>query len=147
MAGFIKSIAPGVAMGGVALGLVAGFDRALHPSDTADAASQRGGTSNSADASTGGSCATATTVTGDTVQTRWGPVQVEATVAADGTICSSQAVVYPTGDGESISINNQALPIIEQQVKKQGVAFDGVSGATYTTEGYRQSLQSVLDQR
>ena len=54
--------------------------------------------------------------------------------------------MYPTGDGESISINNQALPIIEQQVKKQGVAFDGVSGATYTTEGYRQSLQSVLDQ-
>lgn len=146
MAGFIKSIAPGVALGGVALGLVAGFDRALHPSDTAKAPSQGDGTSTSADASTGGSCATAQTVTGDTVQTRWGPVQVEAAVASDGTICSSQALVYPTGDGESIAINNQALPIIEQQVKNHGIAFDGVSGATYTTEGYRQSLQSILDQ-
>ncbi len=78
--------------------------------------------------------------------TRWGPVQVEATVGADGTICSSQALVYPTGDGESISINNQALPIIERSVAAQGIAFDSVSGATVTSEGYRESLQSVLDQ-
>lgn len=142
MSGFMKSIAPGVALGGVALGVVAGFDRVAHPA-AADPAPgrQQSGTSNAASG-----CESARTYTGDTVQTRWGPVQVEASVAADGTICSSEAVVYPTGDGESIAINNQALPIIDKSVLSQGVAFDSVSGATITSEGYRASLQSVLDQ-
>ncbi len=140
MAGLMRSIAPGIALGGVALGLVAGFDRAVHPSTAPS------GDGNSASAAASDGCADAQTYTGDTVQTRWGPVQVEAKVAADGTICSSEAVVYPTGDGESIAINNQALPIIEKSVLSAGVAFDSVSGATITSEGYRASLQSVLDQ-
>lgn len=140
MSGLMKSIAPGIALGGVALGLVAGFDRAMHPST---AAAGNGVSSAGAD---NNSCTDAQTHTGDTVQTRWGPVQVEASVAADGTICSSEAVVYPTGDGESIMINNQALPIIDKAVLSQGVGFDSVSGATITSEGYRASLQSVLDQ-
>lgn len=141
MSGFLRAIAPGVALGGVALGVVAGFDAAVHPS--AAAPPDRSPTA------TGGAtagCETARTITGDTVQTRWGPVQVQASVTPDGTICSSEAVVYPSGDGESIAINNQALPLIERSVAAQGVAFDSVSGATITSEGYRASLQSVLDQ-
>lgn len=141
MSGFLKSIAPGVALGGVALGLVAGFDRAISPA-SADAAQPRKGSADAQDTA----CSSAASYTGETVQTRWGPVQVQAVVASDGTICSSEAVVYPTGDGESIAINSQALPLIERAVAQQGVAFDSVSGATITSEGYRASLQSVLDQ-
>lgn len=139
--GLIRSIAPGIALGGVAIGVVAGFDRAL---SGAEAPVPR---ATSAEGGAGGSsaCSDGQTVTGDAIQTRWGPVQVQATVTGDGTICDSQAVVYPDGDHESVSINAYALPIIEEQVQQQGVAFDGVSGATYTCEGYRESLQSVLD--
>ncbi|MFN8125634.1 MAG: FMN-binding protein [Candidatus Nanopelagicales bacterium] len=137
MTGFGKAIAPGVALSAAALGIVAGFDRALHPVD----APARGDASQAS-----GTCADATTMTGDTVTTRWGPVQVRAQVRADGTICGSEAVVYPNGDGESMQINSYALPIIDQAVTTDGVAFDAVSGATYTSEGYRQSLQSILDQ-
>ena len=143
MTNFLTAIAPGVALGTAALGLVATFDRALQPAQETTARSA-GDASGGSQAASG--CSAATTYTGDTVMTRWGPVQVEATVGADGTICSSQALVYPTGDGESISINNQALPIIERSVAAQGIAFDSVSGATVTSEGYRESLQSVLDQ-
>ncbi|MEI2716142.1 MAG: FMN-binding protein [Candidatus Nanopelagicales bacterium] len=135
----MKAIAPGVALGGAALGLVAGFDRAVHP---AAEAARPPATDTPATSSTA-QCGQ--TVTGDSISTRWGPVQVEAAVAADGSICESRAVVYPDGDGESLQINAYALPIIEDAVLAQGVQFDAVSGATYTSEGYRASLQSILD--
>jgi uncharacterized protein with FMN-binding domain len=40
-----------------------------------------------------------------------------------------------------------AIPYLDAQAAQQGVSFDGFSGATYTTEAYRQSMQSILDQR
>lgn len=142
--GLIRSMAPGIALGGVALGLVAGFDRAITGAEAPTPKPRAAG--DATDPGSGATCADGQTITGDTIPTRWGPVQVRATVTADGQVCDSEAVVYPDGDRESISINAYALPIIEQQVQEQGVSFDGVSGATYTCEGYRQSLQSVLDQ-
>ncbi len=137
MAGLTKAIAPGMALSAAALGVVAGFDRAIHPAPVP---------TGTADTAASPTCDTATTITGDSVQTRWGPVQVQASVLADGSICRAEAVVYPDSDGESVQINSYALPIIDQEVTSQGVSFDAVSGATYTSEGYRESLQSILDQ-
>ena len=42
-------------------------------------------------------------------------------------------------------INSYAIPQLDAQASQQGVNFDGVSGATYTTDGYRQSLQAIVD--
>jgi major membrane immunogen (membrane-anchored lipoprotein) len=88
----------------------------------------------------------ATTVTGSVAQTRWGPVQVEITVA-DGTITDVSVVEYPTGNRRDREINETALPVlVDETIDAQSADIDMVSGATVTSEGYLESLQSALDQ-
>ncbi|GAB3600215.1 hypothetical protein GCM10027446_33310 [Angustibacter peucedani] len=85
-------------------------------------------------------------MTGEVAQTRWGPVQVQLTL--DGTkITDVQVVQYPNGNGRDQEINSYALPILVQEtVSQQSASIDMVSGATVTSDGYLQSLQSALDQ-
>jgi len=84
--------------------------------------------------------------TGDSADTRWGPVQVQITVQG-GKITASQAVQYPQNNGRDAQINGFALPILNQEVvQQQSAAIDTVSGATVTSGGYLQSLQSAIDQ-
>jgi uncharacterized protein with FMN-binding domain len=86
------------------------------------------------------------TFTGDSVMTRWGAVQVEITVA-DGKITAVQAVEYPQENPRDRQINAYALPVLAQEVTQaQSAQIDVVSGATVTSDGYIQSLQSALDQ-
>nr|WP_206070332.1 FMN-binding protein [Knoellia sp. DB2414S] len=102
--------------------------------------------SSSSGSSSSGTSSGSTTYSGDTVQTRWGPVQVQITVE-NGTITKSEAVVYPNGNHEDAQINGYALPILDQEVvQQQSASIDMVSGATVTSEGYLQSLQSAIDQ-
>ncbi|POX62735.1 FMN-binding protein [Streptomyces sp. Ru62] len=85
------------------------------------------------------------TATGDTVQTRWGPVQVRVTVR-DGRLTDVTAVTYPQENPRDQEINNYALPELRREaLAAQSAEIDTVSGATYTSDGYRQSLQSALD--
>jgi len=103
--------------------------------------------SGSASASSGsGSATTGTkTVTGDTIQTRWGPVQVRVTIK-DGRLTEVTAVSYPSDNPRDQEINSYALPRLRTEaLTAQSADIDTVSGATYTSEGYRQSLQSALD--
>lgn len=103
--------------------------------------------SGSASASSGsGSATTGTkTVTGDTIQTRWGPVQVRVTVK-DGRLTEVTAVSYPSDNPRDQEINAYALPRLRSEaLQAQSADIDTVSGATYTSDGYRQSLQSALD--
>lgn len=94
----------------------------------------------------GGSSATGTkTVTGETAQTRWGPVQVKITVK-NGRITDVTAVQSPSDNPRDQEINSYALPELRREVlSAQSASIDTVSGATYTSDGYRQSLQSALD--
>jgi len=82
---------------------------------------------------------------GSTINTRWGPVQVEITVK-DGVVTAAKALRFPSGDQRSLSISQQAIPYLVQQtlgvVSASGV--QGVSRATYTSDGWRSSLQSAL---
>lgn len=90
--------------------------------------------------------AQATTYTGETIQTRFGPVQVEATVE-NGSVTAVTALTYPTGDHESAQINASAIPALEQQaVEAQSANISGVSGASYTSAAFAESLQSALVQ-
>ena len=78
--------------------------------------------------------------------TRWGPVQVRITVQG-GKITDSHAVVYPNNNGRDVEINSYALPVLDQEaVQAQSANIDMVSGATVTSGGYLQSLQSAIDQ-
>jgi uncharacterized protein with FMN-binding domain len=84
--------------------------------------------------------------TGDPVPNRWGTVQVEATVE-DGRLTRITFLDLPYADGTSQAISDNAAAILTQQaIDAQSAQVDGVSGATYTSDGYRRSLQSALDQ-
>jgi uncharacterized protein with FMN-binding domain len=86
------------------------------------------------------------TVTGPSVDTRWGPVQVQITVD-NGTVTDVTVVDYPDGNGKDREINARALPrLIQETLDAQSGDIDMVSGATVTSEGYAESLQGALDQ-
>ncbi len=95
---------------------------------------------------TGGTDATATrTVTGPTVQTQWGPVQVQLTMSGDS-IADVSVLQYPSSNSKDQQINSYALPIlVRSTLDRQSAEIDMVSGATVTSGGYLQSLQAALD--
>jgi uncharacterized protein with FMN-binding domain len=72
-------------------------------------------------------------------------VQVRVTVT-NGKVTKAQAVVYPQNNSRDQQINAYAVPTLNQEAVQAGNAnIDMVSGATYTSTGYIQSLQSALD--
>ncbi len=86
-------------------------------------------------------------VTGPTVNTQWGPVQVQLTVDGGGTITDVSVLKYPNGNGRDVQIANYALPrLIQSTLNAQSANIDMVSGATFTSYGYVQSLQGAIDQ-
>jgi uncharacterized protein with FMN-binding domain len=93
----------------------------------------------------GAPAAAGTTVTGTTASTRWGPVQVQITVAG-GKVTAVDVVQYPDGNGKDREINSYAIPtLVQETLSAQNANIDMVSGATVTSDGYLTSLQSALD--
>src|SRR4051812_25247582 len=121
-----------------------GSSSAVAPVQGSTSSGTSSGTSSSGTSSSGTSTA-ASTVTGSVASTRWGPVQVELTVA-NGSITDVSVVQYPSGNGRDQEINARALPVlIQETLDAQNANIDMVSGATVTSEGYLESLQSALD--
>jgi uncharacterized protein with FMN-binding domain len=82
--------------------------------------------------------------TGLKVNTRYGPLQVKVTIS-NGKITSITAPFSPADDGRSRTISATALPVlITQAITAQTGYVNGVSGASYTSEGFRSSLASAL---
>ncbi len=85
------------------------------------------------------------TFDGTLIDMRYGSVQVEITVSG-GKVTSVTALALPVG-GRSSAISGYAGPILASEaVAAQSASIDLVSGATYTSQAYAQSLQSALDQ-
>ncbi|MEU9601422.1 FMN-binding protein [Streptomyces sp. NPDC048109] len=83
-------------------------------------------------------------LTGDAAQTQYGPVQVRVTVSG-GKITGVETLRAPKG-GRSDQVTADAVPKLDRAAVAAGNAdIDAVSGATYTSAGYKQSLQSALD--
>jgi uncharacterized protein with FMN-binding domain len=115
------------------------------PSPSAPASSTSASSATSSASTSSAAQATTKTVTGDSTDTRWGPVQVKITVT-NGKITSATAVDYPTNNGRDQEINSSAIPtLVQESIGKTNAEIDAVSGATYTSDGYIQSLQSALD--
>jgi uncharacterized protein with FMN-binding domain len=92
------------------------------------------------------SSAATKTVTGASVDTQWGPVQVKITVSG-GKITNATAVVYPQNNSRDQEINAVAIPTLQQEsVGRNNANIDMVSGATYTSQGFIGSLQDALNQ-
>jgi uncharacterized protein with FMN-binding domain len=103
-----------------------------------------GGSSATSGAS-GGSSGATRTVTGGVASTQWGPVQVQLTVSG-GRITGVSVLQQPSGNPRDTEINDYALPILTQETTSaQSASIDMVSGATVTSTGYVQSLQSAID--
>ena len=126
---------------------------AVAPIDASSGTSGSSGSSGSSNSSGSGSGSSGSdssgqsgTFTGDLTQTQWGPIQVEITVE-NGKITDVGVPTYPASNGRDLEINSYALPILVQEtVDAQNAQIDMVSGATVTSVGYLQSLQSALDQ-
>jgi uncharacterized protein with FMN-binding domain len=85
-------------------------------------------------------------VTGQVVQTRYGPVQVGVTVTGHR-ITDVTPLQLPQGSGHDQQIDQEAVPQLRSEaLAAQSAHIDIISGATYTSDGYAQSLQSALDQ-
>lgn len=104
------------------------------------------GSSSSSSSGSAGTSSSTKTVTGSVASTQWGPVQVELTVSG-GKITKVSVLQYPSGNPKDEEINDYALPILVQETTdQQSAGIDMVSGATVTSTGYIQSLQSAIDQ-
>ncbi|MCX4425486.1 FMN-binding protein [Streptomyces mirabilis] len=131
--------APTVAQASSSAGRSASQSPSRSPAPKSSSGSSSGGSSGSTKSSG------TKTVTGDTVQTRWGPVQVRVTLK-NGKITDVTAVSYPTDNPRDQEINSYAIPQLRREaLAAQSAQIDSVSGASYTSDGYKQSLQSALD--
>lgn len=159
----LRRLAPGVLVTGAALAAVFRFDHTF----TTDGGDQRAASGPAPSASPTlktpaskpspsptsppptvrqvASCDHPRALTGPPFETGFGPVRVEARVDGDR-LCSVRAVTYPVADPMSRRINERAIPVIDASATAHGVEFDTVSGATYTADAYRSSLQAIIDQ-
>jgi uncharacterized protein with FMN-binding domain len=88
---------------------------------------------------------TARTATGGSVNYSYGVLSVAATVSGTKLVSVSIASIDDGGSFHSESIDQQAIPILEQEaLQAQSASIQGVSGASYTSAGFEQSLQSAL---
>jgi len=85
------------------------------------------------------------TVTGAAGTTQYGPMQIALTLA--GQRITKVTVLQQTDTGaESGQIDSFAIPkLVSETLAAQSDRIDAVTGASYTSAGYIQSLQSAID--
>ena len=84
------------------------------------------------------------TFTGATSNTQFGPVQVQITVS-NGKITAAKALQFPNRDFRSQSISSQAIPyLVQETIAASSSNIQGVGGASYTSQGWYDSLVSAL---
>ena len=152
-----------LAVTGTIAGLVALLSFKSHvPSIPVAATGGSAGTSSSS--SSGGSTATVpgefpqgslagklsageTAVDGNAANTAYGPVQIQL-IERNSKIVKVAVLVQPANTLHDIQIGAFAFPkLISETLTAQSGKIDAVSGASYTSAGYIQSLQSALDKR
>lgn len=86
-------------------------------------------------------------VDGSPIATPYGVVQVRSTFAG-GRLVGVTVLQAPSDNPQSQALTTYATPILGHEALVAGSAqIDIVSGASYTSDGYAQSLQSTLDKR
>ena len=85
------------------------------------------------------------TVTGPAVNYNYGVLSVSVTVSGSKMTKVGIASIDDGGMQRSPFIDEQAIPILEQEaMQAQSASIQGVSGASYTSAGFQQSLQAAL---
>ena len=118
---------------------------ATKTTSSSSSAGSGSGSGSSGSSGSSSSSAVSGTATGDAIDTQYGPVQVRVTVK-DDKITAIQGLVLTGNDPRSAEISSSAEPTLRQEaLSRQSADIDAVSGATFTSAGYAQSLQSALD--
>jgi uncharacterized protein with FMN-binding domain len=87
------------------------------------------------------------TATGPQVNYNYGTLAVSVTVSGSKIVNVQIASLQDGGNFRSQSIDQQSIPMLEQQaLQAQSASIQGVSGASYTSAGFEQSLQAALSQ-
>jgi uncharacterized protein with FMN-binding domain len=85
------------------------------------------------------------TYQGSAISIRWGDVQVQVSIQ-DGKISDVEFLTYPT-DPRSLQINRQAAPLLAKEaIESQSADVQVISGATFTSLAFMESLSSALSQ-
>lgn len=84
--------------------------------------------------------------TGSTDSAYYGNVQVSATIQ-NGHLTSVNILQSPNDNPNSVNINSQALPYLKQEaIQAQSATINSISGATFTSQAFTQSLSNALQQ-
>jgi uncharacterized protein with FMN-binding domain len=88
------------------------------------------------------------TVYGSTVSYRYGSLRVQLTVSGTKIVNATATGMPASGESgrKSDAVQGAYSGTSGQVVQRQGAGLDTVSDATYTSDAYRQSLQSALGQ-
>jgi uncharacterized protein with FMN-binding domain len=87
----------------------------------------------------------ARSATGTAMNYVFGILSVKVTVSGSTITNISIASIDDGGNPRSAYIDQASIPLLEQQaLSAQSATIQGVSGASYTTAGFEQSLQSAL---
>jgi uncharacterized protein with FMN-binding domain len=87
----------------------------------------------------------AKTFTGTLATDQYGQLQVKLSVK-NGRITKVGFTTFVANDGHSVQIDQSAAPVlIRETIAAQSAHIQGVSGATYTSDAYQQSLQAAID--
>ena len=83
---------------------------------------------------------------GKSIDAYYGMVQVRVAIQNEK-IANVQFLQYPSDRSTSRYINSQAMPLlISEAIQAQSAQVDGVSGATFTSQAFAESLASALTQ-
>lgn len=136
----------GILLAGWQTGTQAGGISTVASSTTATGTTGSTGTGSTGTGTSGSSGTSASgTYKGTAVQTRFGPVQVQITVA-NGKITDITALQLTNTDGKSFQISNRAAPLLRSKVlAAQSADVQTVSGATITSDAYLTSVQAAID--
>lgn len=86
------------------------------------------------------------TYTGSVADAYYGNVEVSATVSG-GKLTDVKFLQYPNTHSTSVVINQQAMPYLQQEaIQAQSSNVQVISGATYTSQAFIQSLASAFAQ-
>ncbi|WP_433215347.1 FMN-binding protein [Dactylosporangium sp. CS-047395] len=85
------------------------------------------------------------TFNGNPIYVEYGNVELSIVVSG-GKLTDVKVLDAPSEHSRSVQINNTALPKLRSEaLAAQSADIDSVSGATYTSGGYKLSLQSAID--
>ncbi len=131
---------------GTSSGTSSGSSSSSTSSGSTSGATSSGSTSSGSSTTT--TSGTDGTYTGDAVDIghNYGTIQLQVTVSG-GKVTDVTALAVPQNDPRSSQISSYAVPqLVSQAIEAQSSSISGISGATFTSNGFAQSLASALTQ-